>query len=206
MREKKFDPRQVYRFDPESGSFYIDIALDYYRELYSAWDFSPQYNRDLDEDLVEYLTDCCEELPRRSTLVISMSLPQNVYDPLKEERARKGFSNFFTYQIRRETARSKNYYFKIAKFLCLGFVLLILAALMKNLFNHTDLTEIFTEGFIIGAWVSIWEVFSILFFKLSEHQQKIATYQRLHRAQISYRYRPTPPQENPTPDQADLQT
>lgn len=197
MREKKFDPKQVYRYDAKTGTFYIDIDLDYYRELYSEWDFSPQYNRDLDEDLLEYLTDCCEELPRRSPLIISMSLPQKVYDPAKEERARRGFRNFFTYQIRRETARSKNYYFKIFKFLCLGIILLLLTTLLKKFFGQIEHTDILTEGLIIGAWVSIWEVFSILFFKLSDHRKVIIIYRRLLEAEIEYRYRPDQTQESP---------
>lgn len=189
MREKKFDPKQVYRFDPKNGTFYIDLDLDYYRELYSAWDFSPQHNRDLDEDLFEYLTDCCEEIPRRSPLVISMSLPQNVYDAVKEERARQGVQNFFTYQIRRETLCSKNDYFKIFKFLCLGVILLLFATLMKNFLGQIDHSEILSEGLVIGAWVSIWEVFSILFFKLSDHRKVISIYRRLLAAKIEYRYR-----------------
>ncbi|WP_303720620.1 hypothetical protein [Malonomonas rubra] len=193
MREEKFDPKQVYRFDPKTGTFFIDIDLDFYRELYSEWDFSPQHNRDLDEDLLEYLSDCCDEIPNRSSLCISMSLPQAAYDPQKEERARQGFYNFFRYQVRREKNRSRSYYAKIAKFLFLGTLLLILATSLDHLLSDIKNTEILTEGLIIGAWVSIWEVFSIIFFKLSEHRQRINTYRRLQQAKIIYRYRPDPP-------------
>ena len=58
MRETKFDPLKIYRFDEAKGSFCIDIDLDFYRELYSEWDFSLQRNRDMDKDLLEYLVDC----------------------------------------------------------------------------------------------------------------------------------------------------
>ncbi len=204
MRVKKFDPKQIYRFDPVNDTFFIDIDLDYYRELYSEWDFSPQYNRDLDEGLLEYLASCCAEIPRRSRLVISMSLPQSVFDPVKEDRATQGIRNFFTYLIRRETTRSRKYYAKVVKFLCVGIALLLSATLMQKFLSSFSHTDIIAEGFIIGAWVSIWEVFSILFFTLSDHRKTIGTYKRLLSAEIAYRYRPDPRQENPTPDEADL--
>ncbi len=204
MREPKFDPKKIYRHDDKTGSFFIDIDLDYYRELYSEWDFSPQRNRDLDEDLLEYLRDCSDEIPRRAPLILVMRLPQEVYNPIKEGRATEGFKNFFTYLIRREKNRSKGYYSRIVKFLILGALLLVLASLLKKFLASIAHNELLIEGLIIGAWVSIWEVFSILFFKLSEHRKKIACYRRLQKAKIDYLYRPGPLQQNPTPDQADL--
>lgn len=206
MRREKFDPKKVYRYASETGTFFIDIDLDFYRELYSEWDFSPQYNRDLDEDLLEYLSACCEEIPRRYRLAISMCLPESVRNPLKEERATRGIHNFFTYLIRRETNRSKSYYIKVLKFLLVGVILLIFAGLLENFLAEIPHTDLLVEGLIIGAWVSIWEVFSILFFKLSDHRKAIANYRRLLGAGIEYRYRPIPAEENPTPDQADLLT
>ncbi len=206
MREPKFDPKKIYRYDQQTGTFFIDIDLDYYRELYSEWDFSPQRNRDLDEDLLEYLSDCCEEIPRRSPISIVMSLPQSVYEPLKEQRATKGFHNFFTYLIRRKNIRNRSYYKKIAIFLLVGVLLLVLASLLEKYLAAVPHSELLAEGLIIGAWVSIWEVFSILFFKLSDYRKDIATFRRLLAAGIDYRYRPDPCHENPTPDEADLQS
>ena len=97
MLEPKFDARKIYRFDEESGAFLIDIDLDFYRELYSEWDFSPQRKRDLDNDLLEYLVDCCDEIPARYPVAIAINLPEAVYDATREERATQGFKNFFTY-------------------------------------------------------------------------------------------------------------
>ncbi len=206
MREPKFDPKKIYRFDAQTGRFFIDVDLDYYRELYSQWDFSPQRNRDLDADLLEYLRNCCEEIPRRAPLSLTLSLPQNVYNPQKEARATEGFDNFFTYLVRREKNRSRNYYSIIIKFLIIGALLLVLASLLENYLAELPHSELLVEGLIIGAWVSIWEVFSVLFFKLSDHRKKIAIYHRLQKARIDYRYRSMPTQQNPTPDEADLQS
>lgn len=206
MREPEFDPKRVYRFDQQTETFFIDIDLDYYRELYSEWDYSPQYKRDLDNDLLEYLTDCCDEIPRHAPLEISMNLPRDVFDPTMEERATKSFNYFFTNRIRREKKRRKSYFSKIVTFLVIGTFLLVLASLLETFLSDIPHSELLVEGLIIGAWVSIWEVFSIMLFKLSTHRKKIATYRRLCDAKIGYRYRPVPSQEHPTPDQSDLQT
>ena len=206
MREHKFDPKKIYRYDSRSETFSIDIDLDFYREMYSAWDFSPQHNRDFDENLLQYLEACCEDIPHRYKVDIAMSLPERVYNQEREERATAGYRNFFSYLVRREHNRSRRYYSKISKFLLLGLTLLLLSSFLERILAEVAHTEILVEGLIIGAWVSIWEVFSILFFQLSEHRQKIRTYQRLLRSKISYRYRPTPQNQSPDRDRADLPT
>ena len=203
MREPKFDPRNIYRFDEERDTFLIDIDLDFYRELYSEWDFSPQRQRDLDEDLLEYLVDCCDEIPVRYPVAIAINLPAAVYDATREERATQGFQHFFTYLIRRENNRYRHYFVKILKYMCIGALLLVAASMLQNFFSKLPHSDLLVEGLVIGAWVSIWEVFSVLFFKLSDHRKKIAVFRRLLAAEILYQYRATP-DDNPTPDESDL--
>lgn len=204
MRESKFDPRKIYRFNEKNNTISIDIDLDYYRELYSEWDFAPQRNRDLDDDLLNYLVDCCEEIPLRYLLAIAINLPASVYDPAREGQASQSFHNFFTYRIRRENIRYHRYFSKIFKYLMMGTLLLISASLLENFITGLKHSELLVEGLIIGAWVSIWEVFSVLFFKLSDHRKKISILRRLLTAEKVYRYRPDPKPNNPNPDEADL--
>lgn len=191
MREPAFDPQKVYRYDSGKDLFFIDIDLDFYREIYNAWDFSPQINRDLDEDLLEYLENCCAEIPPRHAICISLNLPEAVYAPEREARSREGFTNFFTYLVRRERSRSKNFYQKIAFFIALGSLLLVLASVMQHQLNSFLHTDILSEGIVVGGWVCFWEVFSILFFELAEHRKKIRTFRRLLNAEIIFRYRKT---------------
>ena len=204
MSEAKFALRKIYHFDEIKGVFHIDIDLDYYRELYSEWDFSPQRNRDLDEDLFEYLVDCCDEIPTHHPVAIAINLPAAVYDSTREKRATQGFHNFFTYRIRREKNRYRGYFLKIIKYLCIGSFLLIAASMLENFFTGLSHTELIVEGLVIGAWVSIWEVFSVIFFKLADHRKKIKVIRRLLAADTVYRYRPDPEPDNPNPDEADL--
>lgn len=204
MWEPNFDPKKVYRFDEEKNAFLIDIDLDFYRELYSEWDFSPQRKRDLDEDLLEYLVNCCDEIPSRYGVIISINLPESVYDATREKRATQGFNNFFTYRIRRENNRYKRYFTKIIRYLIIGALLLVAASLLEGAHVPWRYSELLTEGLIIGAWVSIWEVFSVIFFKMSEHRKLISVLRRLLASEPVYRYRPEPDLEDPTPDEADL--
>jgi len=76
--------------------------------------------------------------------------------------------------------------------------------MLENLFSGFAHTDLLVEGLIIGAWVSIWEVFSVIFFKLSEHRKKIRSFRRLLAAEIVYRYRPDSESASPNPDEADL--
>lgn len=198
MFRTRFDPKKVYRYDLQTGTFYIDIKLDDYHQLCNEWDFSPQTNRDLDEDLLEYLCGCCAEIPNRAVLEIIMNLPEKVYDPGREERARSGFRNFFAYLIRREKNRARSFYQEIIKYLFSGALLLVAASLLEPHLKGIYHGELLAEGLIIGAWVSIWEVFSVIFFKLSEHRRRITTYHRLLNAGIGYRYLAEQPDDAPS--------
>ena len=71
-------------------------------------------------------------------------------------------------------------------------------------FSKLPHSELLVEGLIIGAWVSIWEVFSVLFFKLSDHRKKITGFRCLLAAATVYRYRSTPEPIHPNPDESDL--
>jgi hypothetical protein len=42
------------------------------------------------------------------------------------------------------------------------------------------------EGLYIGAWVALWEIFSIWFFKMSELRTEIKHFRRLETVEISY--------------------
>jgi multiple sugar transport system permease protein len=52
----------------------LDIQLENYRDAYSTWDYSPFINRDLDDNLMEYLLSCSYEIPRKKAIIIRFHL------------------------------------------------------------------------------------------------------------------------------------
>ena len=189
MARTPFDFRHIYRFDDATRTYAIDVLLDNYRELYNEWDFSPLQNRDLDEDLLDYLLSCSSEIPVKHPLSICLNLPGSIQDQLKESRCAKGFHNYFTYLLRKETLNTRKILRQMAAYFAVGTILIIVAYTLRNLSIPTAWMQILYEGITIGGWVAFWEFFSIFFFSLNQHRSLKRRYERLLKAQIVFRYR-----------------
>ena len=57
-----------------------------YSDLFNKWDFSPYHEKDLEQELVDYLVGCFQEIPSGSNVVVSFHLPKTVYNPDLEEQ------------------------------------------------------------------------------------------------------------------------
>jgi len=189
MKKYTLDPFLVYRHSLDDKTFFIDIDLDYYRELYNEWDFSPSNNRDLNEDLLEYLSDCCEDIPWKYKLAIIFNLPVAVREEEKEQRATDSIRSFIRYLIRREYASGRKKLRKVAIYALVGVILFAGAYLLEPYREVAVPFSILSEGLVVGAWVSFWEVFSVAFFGLSESWQRLSVLGRLLESEIIYNYR-----------------
>lgn len=186
MRDKEL--RRIYGYNPANKTYHIHIDLDNYRDVYSEWDFSPLINRDLDEDLIEYILGCSREigLKRRMSLVFHM--PLSLKDIMKEKRSIEGYQHYFEYQIRLLRTAKWDKRFEGLRTFVLGIVLIILANL-SHLIPLPELgSNILSEGLIIGAWVAMWETFSLVLFGSRDQKAKLKQYKRLKDVPILYEY------------------
>ncbi|MBN2898888.1 MAG: hypothetical protein JXO44_08940 [Clostridia bacterium] len=180
--------QKIYAYDPIKEKFIIDVQLEDYRDAYSDWDFSPFINRDLDEDLIEFLLECSMEIPLKYALMIDFHILHQAKSQKREERTLTGMKNFFLYQLRKMKNQKVRVFKDIVSFLAIGSVLLILGSSMKNFFKESLLLYLMSEGLFIGGWVMLWEMFSAWFFDMKKLNDKIRHYKRLLNAEIRYSY------------------
>lgn len=178
--------KEIYRYDQSSKMYHVDIDLDEYRDVYSEWDYSPLVNRDLDDDLLEYLMGCSYELGLKRKMSVDFHIPKHLVNEKREERSIFGFRHYFSYRIRKTTSERFRYIKSTLTFLFLGIFLLVLAYIMEIQFEHNFFVRTLTDGLYIGAWVAIWEIFSIWFFQLSKLNSKVKHYKRLEKVKICY--------------------
>ncbi|ABB23199.1 conserved hypothetical protein [Pelodictyon luteolum DSM 273] len=138
----------------------IDVAALRVEDLYADFDKKAPYHRkDFDDNLVEYLADCVQEIGR-SDFVIRFAFDQTPEDVLLEE-VRSGINSFFIYLRALELAA-------IRKLLQVSFILLFsgLLMLVASLWlpGYFEIppegaapSRILVEGITIAAWVAIWE-------------------------------------------------
>lgn len=182
------DLRKIYRYDKKASSIIVDVQLEDYRDAYSEWDFSPFVNRDLDDDLTEYLLECSYEVPLKQPITINFHILKQEKNELREERSIAGMYNYFSYEIR----KAKNYRFRVVKdtvtFFLIGTLLLVASAFVEGWLEESMLRRLLTEGFSIGGWVMMWEMFSAWFFDLKKVSQKIKHFEKLKQSKIIYAY------------------
>ena len=85
----------------------------------------------------------------------------------------------------------RRYFWSTAMYAAFGVCLLTGGFLFQDrLAGKTDLRilSLIPEGLYIGAWVLIWEVFSILFFEYRNLRRRILEHKRLTAAKLTYVY------------------
>lgn len=188
MRDKHEDLKKIYRFDKESNSYNIDIGIDFYRDLYSDWDFAPIHNRDIDEDLMNFIEDCSGEIPINTKIRINFFLPKKMFNKKREEKSIIGLKNFFNYSIKKLIFKRREMIQSTIIYGSLGSLFLIFGFFLQSVLTNVFLSEFLPEGLFIGGWVLIWEIFSIIFFKLRTIGKRINNHRRLLNSEILYHY------------------
>lgn len=180
--------RKLYPYDELRSAFILDVQLEDYRDAYSTWDFSPFTNRDLDEDLTEYLLECSYEIPLKHKLVINFHMLNQSKDETREKRSIIGMHNYFNYQLRRMNNAKMRVARDIITFLVIGSILLVTGFYLDEIITTSLLASVVSEGLFIGGWVMLWEMFSAWFFDLKKVRDKYKHFERLNVSVIEYSY------------------
>jgi hypothetical protein len=186
MNEKELS--KLYRHNKTEKAYYLDIQLEDYRDAYSNWDYSPYINRDLDDDLLEYLVSCSYEIPKSKSIIINFHLLNQPQDINREKKSQEGMHNFFQYKVRKLKNSRLRLIRNTAAFLIIGTALLITAIITSSSINNSFINKLISEGLFIGAWVMIWEMFSIWFFKVKTLSSTIKHHERLQNSKIIFKY------------------
>lgn len=180
--------KKLYKYEEQNKTFVIDVQLEDYRDAYSEWDYSPFVNRDLDDDLIEFLLECSYEIPFRYALGINYHIRNISCDLSREQRSKTGMYNYFMYQLRKIRNKKVRIARDIVTFLFVGSILLMSGFYLKQLFNETLIMSVLSEGVFVGGWVMLWEMFSAWFFDMKETRIKTRHFKRLSEAMIQYSY------------------
>lgn len=189
FRRKEKYLREMYKVNPLTGAFVIEVSVDNYNEIFNGWDPSPVKRRDLDPELADYLEDCSLDIPLKYPVEVQFFMPHNAKDAEKEQLSKEGIINNFVFAadfIRKELSDIKKKTFIDG----LGAIIFLsLGYLLKQKVQPGFLTAILTEGITIGGWVFLWEAFSLLFFSGQDIQSRLKRYLRFQDTDIVFTYR-----------------
>lgn len=180
------------RYEKSSaGSLIIDVAARRVEDLYENFDKNAPYHRkDLDGDLVAYITGCVREIGPRD-FVVRFSIEHALSDELMA-MVRDGMHAFFMYQKELEYIAMKKMV-RTSSFLLVTGVLILGVSLRVNHLlalsgTVSFLNRFFAEGLTIVAWVSIWEGLATFLLNWAPYLFRTRLFQRIAQAPVLFRF------------------
>lgn len=186
MYEKVNKYETLYRKNNATGRVIIDIALEDYLEFFHEWDNSAFRKRDIHPELAEFLDLCSEDIPLRKKLEIVFSLNTDEISAEKEEQIRISYKNYYN-SLKRLVNRKAERFFKVSAILLLTSIVLLSAyTLLREVTNHSIISDVLLESLLIGGWVFTWEAVHLLFLDIIEPFRRRREIKRFLEAEITF--------------------
>ena len=166
----------------------IDVSVKSVEHLYNNFDkTAPYYRKELDQELVEYLTECVREIGKHP-FIIRISL-EKMPDQALMDRVKKSVNNYYIYLKEVEFRSIKRMFRRSAVLFIVGLALLVLAILVnRSLSSHRGVVpEVFARGLTIATWVSMWEAIANISLEWHPLRANIRLYNKVIEALIIFR-------------------
>ncbi|MBC8395027.1 MAG: hypothetical protein H8E17_20960 [Deltaproteobacteria bacterium] len=177
----------------EKNQAIIDVFIHSVERLYHDFDKTAPYHRkELDQEFVEYLTECVQEIGKYP-FIIQISL-EKMPDKILMDRVNKSINSYYIYLKEVEIRSMKHMFRRFSILFVVGLVLLVLAILAtRRLSSHEGvIAEVFAQGLTIAAWVSLWEALVNISLEWRPHRERIRLYNRIIDSRVVFRDRSNP--------------
>lgn len=179
------------RYRHENGVPCIDVRVRTMKQLFDFHDPAPFRERDLDDDVVDYVLGGLEDLPRAKAVKIAVFIAESEPGDLPGEEIVKGFRDHFAWQ-RERIGHALREHVRRAQFaLLMGLVILasfLTLAELSRFLGEGHLRDILREGLVIIAWVAMWRPVEALLYDWWPHVQKRRLRDRVLAADITVHY------------------
>lgn len=179
------------RYRQEGGSSCVDIRVKTMRQLFDWRDPAPFRERDIDDDVVEYILGAIEELPRSARLKIVVWVADAEAGDLPPEEIVKAFRDHFAWQRERIDHGLREHVRRAQFVLALGLVVLGVFLTLAELTSYLGPgrgREVLREGLVIIGWVAMWRPLEALLYDWWPHVQKRRLRDRVLAADIAVRF------------------
>lgn len=183
------DPKQ----DPP-GPGVIEIRVREISQLFNSFDPSPFFEKDLDQEVEDYIVSWAREEPVHKPLVIRVHLTQAEASRPEAHDLGLPLSNYFAYRADMADRELKELFRYGHAALWIGLVVLFACLVGSQLilawFGSADpLAQLGRESLIILGWVANWEPLQIALYGWWPIVRRRNLYRRLANAEVQVRTR-----------------
>jgi hypothetical protein len=169
------------------GRYIIDINAGKVSDLYDDFDrHAPYVRKELDQHLVEYITDSARDLSGEEyTICFHLLEPA---DASMQERITSSINSYFMYLKNLELNQWARVMRTSLIFLVIGIGILFLSVWVneKLVSNATVLGKVFAQGLTVAAWVSLWEALANFLINWKPYTQQVKLYDRIAHAPVQF--------------------
>lgn len=171
----------------------IDVAVASVDRLYHDFDKTTPYQRkELDEELVYYITESVRELGQ-FPFIIRISLETMPPADLME-RVRNSISGYYLYLKEMEIRSLQRMFRRFLILFVIGSILLVMAIQATRHFpsQRGVIPEVFIQGLTIAAWISLWESVAGILLEWHPRMENLRLCNRVVKAPVIFRQIPGP--------------
>lgn len=170
------------RYRREGGRTHIDIRVRTSGQLFDVRDPAPFRERDLDDELVEYLVSSASELSAKTPLTITIHIGEEVTPSLPPQEIQHAISTYFEYEADLKRMQLRRLFKTGQIFFVIGFVSLFaflgLAGLTRRL-ESEHLRDLLREGLVICGWVALWRPLELVLYDWWPLGERVRLFRKL---------------------------
>lgn len=181
-------PGEAARYRVEDGRTCIDLRVREVGQLFDNRDPMPFLERDLDDEVALYLTECAGDLGRHEPIRVVLWVEHSA---LAEAEVARAFRKHFEYELERARRNVRAAMRTARNGLLVGLaVMLVLLGTSEVLvmrLSPGDARRILHDGLVIVSWVALWRPIELVLFDLSPARERRRLLERLRDAEVVLR-------------------
>lgn len=165
----------------------IRVRVRRFTQLFNSLDPSPFLERDLDDDMVDYITSWAREIPRDRPLRLVIQLSEPPREADDEQVLRSAVRNHFGTAATLKGNELRALLRRGRSSLAIGLAVLAAAIAASNLvatIGGRPLFSILRESLIIGGWVAMWRPLELLLYDWWPLRHERRVFERLRDADV----------------------
>lgn len=170
-----------------SGAYSIDVKLHAIGDLFKSIDPSPLVERDIDDEIEEFIVGWAREAPHGAKLRVVIHLQQaELFDAPK---IRTSIANYFAYLSDRQKQRIRRLLHDGRRALAIGLLFLLACSLLGpglSTIIGGAVGSMLKEGLLIIGWVANWRPVEIFLYDWRPMREQLRIYDRLAAAEIDF--------------------
>ncbi len=177
--------RSIYRYDPTTETYTIDIRLPDYANAFSQWAHAWEEVPEVNPGLVQYLKECSDDIPFRAPLRIVFGI-DDPRDQALEAQLITSIRKYFRYELFIERRRIRRLLQRVLQYATIAIGVLTGGILLETVQPQSLLLMVLHQGLYVGGWVFLWEAIHQFTFQQATLRRTVSDYERFLRAEIVF--------------------